>query len=1126
MTADSHSRSPSSSRQLATAVHSGGATAAPPSALAPELLPPGYELRDDLAGVKAPAPYAVFTRDLEIPSRDDMKYRLIKLANGLEALVIQDEKADKASAAMDIRVGHLSDPAELQGLAHFCEHLLFMGTRKYPRENEYSEFLSNHSGGSNAYTGMDNTNYFFDVGPDHLEGALDRFAQFFLEPLFDPSCSEREIRAVDSEHKKNLQSDMWRSFQLEKTLSDPKHPFSHFGTGNYQTLWENPKGKGLDVRDELLKFHDRYYSANVMKLVVLGRDSLDTLTSWVVDKFSGVRNTGREPPSFPSSPLGPEQLQKQIFFRSVRDVRVLRIAFPIPDQGPLFRSKPSHFLAHFIGHEGEGSILSHLKKKGWCQALSAGATDGANGFQFFKLSIELTDEGFANHEKVLEAVFKYILLLKSNRLEEWAHREVAQLSELAFRFRDKADPADYASAMATEMQMPYPREWIVSGAYLTRDFDLATIQHTLDKLDPSNCRVTLSAKTLPDGTTEWEEREKWYGTEYTMRPLPQRLLQLEAAKVDFEDLALPKPNSFIPTNFDLKGPLASEAGKSPAPRPQLISHSPAVRVWHKRDDQFGMPKANLFLVLRNPLINASPATAVRARLLVELINDILTEYSYDASLAGLGYQLDSQDNSLALTLGGYNDKLDVLLQKILHELVEFKVDPRRFEILKDRVRRQYTNFDHEEPFRHAHYYLTYLLQETMWTPREKLAELEHVRAADIQSFQAELLQRMHVEVLGHGNMDKAEVQRVADTALTVLNSRPVHAAELVSQRSLILPPSCNYTWTVPVGNPANINSAIEYYCQVGDPTDVALRARLSLLAQIAHEPAFDQLRTKEQLGYLVFSGARRSAGTMGFRILVQSERSAPYLESRIEAFLDQLQSLLTSMTDDEFAAHKKSVIHKKLQKAKNLSDESHAYWNQMFSGKFDFLVKYADVEAIARLTKGEVVELFNAKVHPSARERSKVSVHVAASGEAVRFSAEASERLQAAVEAQGVPVPAEAFEALKAQQPAVESVKDLAQQALAQSQVPQDNLKQMLDLIDSLAAQFPLKTRDADQPASTHTTHIKDPVTFKASMTPSKAAVPARSWDQLAQEPADEADLVAERTAAVLAAVGVAKANL
>lgn len=67
-------------------------------------------------------------------------------------------------------------------------------------------------------------------------------------------------------------------FQLEKSLSNPNHPYCHFGTGNLETLYDSPKAKGQDIRAELLKFHDNYYSANIMKLCILGRGK-DTFQS-------------------------------------------------------------------------------------------------------------------------------------------------------------------------------------------------------------------------------------------------------------------------------------------------------------------------------------------------------------------------------------------------------------------------------------------------------------------------------------------------------------------------------------------------------------------------------------------------------------------------------------------------------------------------------------------------------------------------------------------------------------------------------------------------------------------------------------------------------------------------------
>ncbi|KAF1855126.1 hypothetical protein Lal_00002662, partial [Lupinus albus] len=149
-----------------------------------------------------------------------------------------DPETDKASAALDVNVGNFSDESDIPGMAHAVEHLLFMGTKKFPIENEYGQYLSANSGSSNAYTGPTSTNYFFDISakpdndqdpsdtnPSPLREALDRFAQFFIEPLFLPETLDRELKAVDSENKKNLQNDTWRLHQLEKSLSNPNHPF-------------------------------------------------------------------------------------------------------------------------------------------------------------------------------------------------------------------------------------------------------------------------------------------------------------------------------------------------------------------------------------------------------------------------------------------------------------------------------------------------------------------------------------------------------------------------------------------------------------------------------------------------------------------------------------------------------------------------------------------------------------------------------------------------------------------------------------------------------------------------------------------------------------------------------------
>lgn len=115
------------------------------------------------------------------------------------------------------------------------------------------------------------TVYHFDCAPDGLAGGLARHAQFFTAPLFDPSCTEREVNAVDSEFRRNLQLDARRLFQLGKATSSRAGGavYHKFGTGSKQTLWEEPRARGVDIRERLLEWYSNEYSANLMSLVVV-----------------------------------------------------------------------------------------------------------------------------------------------------------------------------------------------------------------------------------------------------------------------------------------------------------------------------------------------------------------------------------------------------------------------------------------------------------------------------------------------------------------------------------------------------------------------------------------------------------------------------------------------------------------------------------------------------------------------------------------------------------------------------------------------------------------------------------------------------------------------------------------
>jgi len=233
-----------------------------------------------LAGLAAepvaspPSPAAIPPR--QPAPNDESEYRRFVLDNGLKVILLSDPKLNKSSAALAVGAGSYSDPANRQGLAHFLEHMLFLGTEKYPSEAAYGEYLKSNGGYNNAYTAGDHTNYHFEIRHEAFEGALDRTAQFFIAPLFTPKFTEREMNAVNSENQKNLENDLWRGYQLRNSLYRPGHPANHFSTGDRNTL-------GGTTREELLAFYQAHYSANVMTLALASKASLDQLEQWCAD---------------------------------------------------------------------------------------------------------------------------------------------------------------------------------------------------------------------------------------------------------------------------------------------------------------------------------------------------------------------------------------------------------------------------------------------------------------------------------------------------------------------------------------------------------------------------------------------------------------------------------------------------------------------------------------------------------------------------------------------------------------------------------------------------------------------------------------------------------------------------
>ncbi|XP_067129485.1 insulin-degrading enzyme [Centruroides vittatus] len=904
-------------------------------------------------------------------NEDKRLYRGLELTNGLKVLLVSDSTTDKSAAALDVHVGHMYDPTYLPGLAHLCEHMLFLGTKKYPVENEYNKFINQHGGCSNAFTSSDHTNFYFDVSPEYLQGALDRFAQFFLCPLFTESATDREINAINAEHEKNLQNDLWRLNQLEKSTANPNHDYNKFGTGNKETLDIRPKSEGINVRDELLKFHDKWYSTNIMSLVVLGKESLDDLSDMVISLFADAQNKSVDVPKWDEHPFGPEQLKTRGYVVPVKDIRNLNITFPIPDLQPYYRTNPGHYLGHLIGHEGPGSLLSELKARGWVNTLVGGYKSGAKGFAFFIVNVDLTEDGIEHTDDIVTLLFQYLNMLKAEGPQEWVFKECQDLAAMTFRFKDKERSQMYAFSLAG-MLHNYPMEEVLCGPYLLHEYRPDLITDLLDRLVPENIRVAVIGKKF-ENIVDCEEC--WYGTKYKFERIPDSVIQKWKLVGTHNNLLLPPKNEFIPTNFEL-APREPENSNLPI----MIKNSEMSRIWFKQDDEFHLPKAILSFEFESPLAYLDPHHSNMTYMFVQLFKDALNEYTYAAELAGLSYNLNNTKYGMLLSVKGYNDKQHVLLQKIMDKLTNFKIDPKRFEILKEAYIRGLKNFEAEQPHQHAIYYTCLLLAERIWSNAELLDAAEELTVEKVQAIIPQLLSRMHIEALIHGNLIKQKaldlVSIVESKLEETMKWRPLLPSQLIRDREYQLTKGSHFL--LEKVNNVHRSSAVEAYYQCG-LQETKCNMLVELFCQIITEPCFNVLRTQEQLGYIVFSGVRRASGVQGVHIIVQSDKSPAYVDSRIEAFLIFIEKHLSEMSIQEFEAHKSALAAKRLEKPKKLVYLTGKYWNEITLRQYNFDRDNIEVACLHKLTKDDVINFYKELIAYDATSRKKLSVHIMSS---------------------------------------------------------------------------------------------------------------------------------------------------
>lgn len=491
------------------------------------------------------------------PESDKKEYRAIKLPNGLQAILIRRIEEDgseneiNAAAALVVGIGSYDEPSSIGGLAHFLEHMLFMGSQKFPEESGYNDFISANGGSNNAMTDNEKTAYFFDVAEKSFPEALDRFGQQFVAPLLNKNAIQRERESVDSEFQMAQKSDDIRLNALCKSLAISSHPVSFFDYGNSTTLKENINDD--DLYEAVLDFFKKYIANNMFLSVQSNRD-LDELQRIVVEIFSAVKSgeVPVRPQLSPSEIFKPEFHTKMFYVKPIAEKNEVVLTWNMNSVIPHYKCRPLNYIEVIFDNDGEGGLANFLREKNFATSVSfENSSDAVTVHSMFtqvKLSVSLTDMGLENVGQVLEAIFSYLLMLKETSVEE--HRRLYEVyktkEETSFKFFREQESS--VNVMSTAFGLKtYSSLDAIKGHRVYQEFDNEVISEYINAMNQRNFNLVIMTKNHE----KFDKTEKYFGVEYDEIDFPEKYQKLWDERQANPEFFLEKSNPFTATNFDI-----------------------------------------------------------------------------------------------------------------------------------------------------------------------------------------------------------------------------------------------------------------------------------------------------------------------------------------------------------------------------------------------------------------------------------------------------------------------------------------------------------------------------------------------------------------------------------------------
>lgn len=871
---------------------------------------------------------------------DDREYGALLLPNGLQVVLVSDPSLENSAASLAVGVGSAHNPKEQQGLAHYLEHMLFLGTEKFPEPDGFMKYTQANGGMTNAFTAYDKTNYLFQINAGKFDEALDRFSDYFKKPTFDPHYSDKERNAVNNEWSLQKAQDPWNLYVLQGFTANPENPSSRFNIGNLDTLKDKPDSVLIE---EMKKFYDAYYSANIMKLTLVGKQSLPELKALAEKHFSAIPNKNVPLPKITVPGLTKNELGKSIHYRPIKEMKMLFVDFPVKSNKELWRLKPNEFIHNLLTSEEPGTLGEQLRVKGLVKTLTASFNTEVYGPDgFLRVQADLTDVGLKQQDEIIAAIFAYVDLIKTKGLDKNYYRELQAMRSKDFANAAKPEPLNQAVDL-TMAQFDLPVENLLNADYVYERYDEKSIKQVLSQLEEKNARVWYV-----NPSAQVDKQIPFFDGKYAIRDITSEEFQRwNSLKANYK-FNLPPLNELF---TDKQAPIVDNLYLKPH---QVVSQA-GVEAYLVHPEFYREDKGQLSVQINVDFAKSSPRQAVMASLLNEVFNKQNLTLIDRAGRASLGVELQLMPtNSQGIVLSGYTTKHELLLTQLLENFVNLSVTEQWFAESKDTLEKNLANAKKNHVFRQLFSHIGRVTTENGYSAEEQLAALGSVNRGDLIAYHESVKKDPLLRIFAAGNYTDAQVKHFASTAAKILpgtrlpENRAVNTYLIPSTGKVV-----EYKDEVELADSAVLQS-----WHGGKKSDDE-QAQLAVLNSLFGNAFFMQLRTHEQLGYVVTSAPYNVDDFPGFFMLVQSSNTdLPGIKARMDKFRKDYLASLKATDEAEIEHAKQALIANELQKPTDFYAEASRYTREFWQGKYQFDARDRYLAALKKVTKADLVKIY------------------------------------------------------------------------------------------------------------------------------------------------------------------------